>query len=171
MKRFRITSSLFICASVLVLAACGGADETTAGSAPAASSTVAAPAATPAASTPADSAAGGTSDKDLCESANQAGEKMKKDFIAAFQAAGGGELPPAAELKKILTDMNDELSTLASSGAEDSKVVAALEKFGSEATKAAKSSDPATAADNPEFEKAGSDITAACKSAGVQVNF
>jgi hypothetical protein len=170
-KLFRVTSSLFICASVLALAACGGADETKAGSAPAASSTVAAPAATPTSSTPADSAAGGTSDQDLCESAHEAGEKMKKDFIAAFQASGGGELPPVAELKKILTDLNDELSGLASAGAEDSEVVAALEKFGSEAAKAAKASDPATAADNPAFEKAGSDITAACKSAGVKVNF
>jgi hypothetical protein len=170
-KPFRIASSLFLSACVLALAACGGADETTAGSAPAASATTAASAAAPTSAAPADSAGGGTSDKELCESANKAGEKMKKDFIAAFQASGGGELPPAAELKKVLTELNDELSALAKSGAEDSKVVAALKTFGVEAAKAAKASDPATAADNPKFEKAGSDITAACKAAGVTVNF
>jgi hypothetical protein len=40
--------------------------------------------------------------------------------------------------------------------------------FGAEAAEAA---DPAGAADNPAFQKAGAAITAACKPTGINVNF
>ena len=164
MKRIFATSSLLICVSVLPLTACGGKDDTstTAGSAPAAS----APA--PASASPAGGdTAGGANDKKLCESVRSAGEKMKSSLITALQA---GEEPSPAVFKKILTDLDKEVTSLAEAGG-DSEVGAALQKLGSEAAKAAKASDPAEAADNPEFEKAGTEITAACKSAGVDVNF
>ena len=160
-KRILATSSLLICVSVLPLTACGGKDDTstTAGSAPAAS--------VPAASPAGGDTAGGANDKKLCESVRTAGEKMKSSLITALQS---GEEPSPAVFKKILTDLDKEVTSLAEAGG-DSEVGAALQKLGSEAAKAAKASDPAEAADNPEFEKAGTEITAACKSAGVDVNF
>ncbi|NBE80219.1 hypothetical protein [Micromonospora rubida] len=155
----------------MALTACGGEEETptTAGSTPSAS-TVPSSAAASASSVPSSSAAtdakGGTSDKKLCESAKKAGNDMKAQFVAAMQS---GDPSPAA-FKKILTDLDEKLTTLASTGG-DSKVAAALKQFGVEASKAAAAADPADAADNPAFEKAGADITAACKAAGVNVNF
>ncbi|SIM66257.1 hypothetical protein [Micromonospora cremea] len=62
------------------------------------------------------------------------------------------------------------MTEVASTGG-DSKVPAALREFGVLASKAAAEPDPAAAADNPAFEKAGADITAACKAVGVSVNF
>jgi hypothetical protein len=164
-KHFRITSALFV-ASVFALAACGSEDDTTAsGSAPTASA-AAAPSAAPPSSAAADTA-GGSRDKEICESVKKAGEDMKSSLITALQSGGA---PSPAVFKKILTDLDKEVSSLAESGG-DSEVSAALKKFGAEAAKAAKAQDPAEAADNPDFEKAGADITAACKSSGVDVNF
>jgi hypothetical protein len=168
-KPFRTTFSLLICAAMLTLAACGGEDDTktTAGSTPAASSAPAAPSAEPASSAAADTSGGGTSDKEICESVKKAGEDMKSSLVAAFQS---GEEPSPAVFKKILTDLDKEVTSLAEAGG-DSKVTAALKKFGTEAAKAAKAADPASAADNSAFEKAGADITAACKASGINVNF
>ncbi|MEO3748552.1 hypothetical protein [Plantactinospora sp. B5E13] len=158
-----------ICASLITLSACGGEEpENTAGSTP--STSAAAPSASaPASSAPASAPAGAaTGDKELCESVKKAGEEMMDAFVAAFTS---GNEPDSAELKKVLTDLSKELETLAASGGADSKVVAALKGFGAEASKAASAADPMTAAENPAFEKAGSEITAACKTAGVTVNF
>lgn len=169
MKPFRVTSAALICASLLTLTACGGEDTaTTAGSAP---SATAAPASAAASSAPSSSAAagttGGTSDKKLCESAKKAGEDMKAKLIAAMRS---GEVPSTAEFKKILIDLGEELTTLASAGG-DSKVATAMKQIGAEASKAAATADPATAANNAAFEKAGTDLATACKAAGVNVNF
>ncbi|MGW1062821.1 hypothetical protein [Micromonospora rubida] len=106
------------------------------------------------------------SDKKLCESAKKAGDDMKAQFVAAMQSGD----PSPAVFKKILTDLDEKLTTLAATGS-DGKVATALKQFGVEASKAAAAADPADAADNPAFEKAGADITAACKAAGVSVNF
>jgi hypothetical protein len=169
-KHFRVNSALLICASVLALAACGGADKdstTGAGSAPTATSTAAAPSAAPATSAATD-AAGGSSDKEICASIKKAGEDMKASLIESLKS---GAEPTPAVFKKILTEMNDELTSLAEAGGSDSKVTAALKTFGAETAKAAKAADPAAAADNPAYEKAGADVTAACKPTGINVNF
>lgn len=107
------------------------------------------------------------SDKELCESANKAGRDMKDALMAILKS---GKEPSAADYKKILTDLNEQLTTLASAGG-DTEVATALKQFGAEAAKAAAAADPENAVDNPAFEKAGSDITTACKAAGVDVNF
>lgn len=148
----------------MALAACGGEDAATpAGSAPSAS---VAPSSA-ASSAPAPSAAaGGKSDKELCESAKVVGDDMKAALIAAMQSGD----PSPAVFKQILTDLDQKMTSLVSAGS-DSKVATAIKQFGAEASKAAAAADPATAADNPAFEKAGADITAACKTAGVSVNF
>jgi hypothetical protein len=108
------------------------------------------------------------SDKKLCQSAKQASDEMREDLVAAVSS---GSEPSPALFQKILSGLQNEVTRVATTGATDSKVVAALERFGAEAGKAANAADPATAADNPAFEKAGASLTAACKSAGVNVNF
>lgn len=107
------------------------------------------------------------SDKKLCEAAKKAGDEMKAEFVAAVTS--GQEASPAV-FKQILTDLDKKVTTVASAGG-DGKVATALKNFGVEASKAAASANPAEAADNPAFEKAGADITAACKAAGVSVVF
>ncbi|GAA2216648.1 hypothetical protein ACFY2R_05495 [Micromonospora olivasterospora] len=106
------------------------------------------------------------SDKDLCESAKKASDEMKTKLVAAVQA--GKESDPAM-FKEILTGLEQKFTTAVSSGG-DSKVATAMKQFATEAGKAASAADPATAADNPAFEKAGADLTAARKTAGVTVN-
>lgn len=170
-NRFRVSSSLLSLAALLALTACGGENTTTTGGSAPAATPASAPASPAPATSAAEDTAGGKSDKELCESANKIGEEMKTAFVAAFQSAGTGGVPAPAELKKILTDWDTKMTDLAAAGSQDSKVVAAIQKFGSEAAKAAKAADPATAADNPGFEKAGADITAACKAAGATVKF
>lgn len=163
-KRFRVTATALICASLITLSACGGEEpENSAGSTP--STSAAATSAAPATSAPAGAATG---DKDLCESVKKAGKEMKDAFVAAFTS---GEEPDAAALKKILTDLSKELETVAASGAADSKVTAAVKAFGAEASKAASAADPLTASEDPAFEKTGSEITAACKAVGVDAGF
>jgi hypothetical protein len=162
-KRFRVTSAGLICASLMALAACGGEDAaTTAGSTPTATTAAASPSA---AAPTATAAAGGTSDKELCESANQAGEDMKTSLIAALAT---GDSPTPAVFKKILTDLNEDMSTLAKSGG-DSKVVTALDKVSAAAAKASAATDPATAAEDPAFEKAFTELATACKPTGVKI--
>ncbi|MEU5906908.1 hypothetical protein [Micromonospora sp. NPDC047527] len=104
------------------------------------------------------------SDKDLCESAKKASDEMKAELV---KVATAGE-PSAADFKKILLELEQKVTTVATAGG-DSKLAAALRQFGAEASKAAAAADPAEAADNPAFEKAGKGITDACKAAGVSV--
>lgn len=150
----------------MTLAACGTEDSaTTAGSAP--SAVASSPAAAAVSSSPAPAATGATSDKELCESAKKAGQDMKAAFVAALQS---GEEPTPATFKKILNDLDEKLTTVAAAGG-DTKVVAALKQISAEAAKAAKAADPAAAADNPAFAKAGKDLSAACKAVGVNATF
>ncbi|HEX5597255.1 MAG TPA: hypothetical protein VFX61_14750 [Micromonosporaceae bacterium] len=107
------------------------------------------------------------SDKELCESAKKAGDDMKAELIAIMKS---GKEPSTADYKKILTDVVDKLNTLASAGG-DSKVATSIKQLHAEAAKVAAAADPEKAADNPAFEKAGADLTAACKAVGVNANF
>ncbi|GIJ81207.1 hypothetical protein Xph01_56390 [Micromonospora phaseoli] len=107
-------------------------------------------------------------DKKLCESAKEASKEMRDALVEAIQA---GDEPSPALFKEVFAGLEEKLVTLAATGTGDSKVVAALGKFSTEAGRAAAAADPATAADNPAFEKAGADLTAACKKAGVSVTF
>jgi hypothetical protein len=168
-KLLRITSTALLSVTLMSLAACGDDAAPTAAPTPA---VTAAPttAATSAAASAAPSAVGtasGSADRTLCASANKAGEAMKDSFVAAIQA---GEQPTPAVLKKILLDFSDTVTT-AAAAAGDSKVAAAVKQMAAQASKAAAAPNPIEAADNPVFVKAGSDLTAACKAAGVSVNF
>lgn len=153
---------MLILAVTTALAACGDSDKaTTAGSTtPAATSAVA----TSAAATPASSPAGGAAtDKQLCEAVKKASDEMRAEMVKVVTT---GE-PSAADFKKILTGLEQKVTAVAATG--DGKLADAVRTFGAEAAKAAAAADPATAADNPVFEKAGKDVSAACKANGVNV--
>ncbi|SCL16605.1 hypothetical protein GA0070616_1062 [Micromonospora nigra] len=168
MIKLRVLPAVFACVSLLTLSACGGEDEsTTAGSTPSGAATSAA-AESPSAA-PATSAAVETvTDKKLCESAEKASADLRASFIKVMSS---GEEPSPADFQKLYDELEKEMSAVAASGGADSEVAAALTAFGAEAGKAAAAADPAATADNPAFEKAGTDITAACKKVGVSVNF
>ncbi|WP_030490981.1 hypothetical protein [Micromonospora chokoriensis] len=166
MKTSRLASALLILAATTALAACGDSDKaTTAGSTTptptsAAPSSVATSAAAPPASSP---AAGAASDKQLCEAAKKASDEMRVELV---KVATTGEAS-AADYQKILSGLDKKVAEVAATG--DGKLAAALRKFGAEAAKAAAAADPATAADNPAFEKAGKEISTACKAVGVNL--
>ncbi|WDZ84859.1 hypothetical protein [Micromonospora cathayae] len=164
----RVTSAVVLSAALSTLAACGGEDTTdSAGSGSTTSSVPSATAGTASSAPSASTAAPGASDRDLCESVKKAGDEMRAELVKAMTA--GGE-PTAATFREILTGLEKKVTDVAATGG-DGAVAAALKQFGAEAAKAAAATDPAAAADNPAFEKAGADITAACKAAGVDVNF
>ncbi|MFE9190048.1 hypothetical protein ACFYL6_10595 [Micromonospora sp. NPDC007208] len=156
---------MLILAVTTALAACGDSDKaTTAGPATPAATSAAPSAVATSAATPASSpAAGAASDKELCESAKKASDEMKAELVKV--AMTGQDSP--ADYQKILSDLDKKIVAVASTG--DGKVATALRAFGAEAAKAAAAADPATAADNPAFEKAGKDISDACKAAGFKL--
>ncbi|WP_328654590.1 hypothetical protein OG598_12610 [Micromonospora sp. NBC_00330] len=163
MKSSRLASAMLILAVSTALAACGDADKaTTAGSTtPAPTSAAPSAVATSAAATPASSpAAGAASDKQLCEAAKKVSDEMKAELVKV--ATAGQDSP--ADYQKILSDLDKKMVAVAATG--DGKLAAALRAFGAEAAKAAAAADPATAADNPAFEKAGNNLSAVCKAAG-----
>ncbi|MFC5925028.1 hypothetical protein [Micromonospora vulcania] len=107
------------------------------------------------------------SDKELCESAKKANDEMRAALVEA--AKSSAEMTPA-DFKKILLELDQKVTAVASTGG-DGKLAAALREFGVLSAKAAAAADPAAAADNPAYLKAGADITAACKAVGVNVIF
>ncbi|MET0424442.1 MAG: hypothetical protein ABW046_11225 [Actinoplanes sp.] len=158
----RIASAVFLGASLLTLTACGGEDTPAGTPAAAPATTSAAPVAESTAT-----AASAAGDKDLCQAANKADKAMKAELIKAMQAADG-DMDPAA-YKKVLSGIADELNAAAASG--DSPVAAAMKKFADQSSTAAAAADPETALADPAFEQSGKDLTAACKAAGVTVNY
>lgn len=165
--RTRITSAVLFTAAVLSLSACGDDDKSEAGAST--TSSVAATAAsgppTPAAEATTAAAAGGAGDKKVCEDANKAGEAMKDALV---KAVSGGDLA-AADAKKMLTDFAAQMTTAV--GAETGPAATQAKKLADVAAKTAAATDPFAAMEDPSFEQAGTDLTAACKTAGVKVNF
>nr|WP_230416097.1 hypothetical protein [Micromonospora tarapacensis] len=158
------------CASLLAITACSGDEgSTTAESSPSATAPTAPASAAPDTAPPSTaSAADVVGDKKLCQAAKKASDEMKAALVEALQS--GGDPSPAA-FKEALAGLEEKLVMLAATGSGDSRVAATLGKFSTEAGRAAAAADPATAADNPVFEKAGAELTAACKKAGVSVTF
>ncbi|MBM2621944.1 hypothetical protein JIG36_41230 [Actinoplanes sp. LDG1-06] len=161
----RTTFAALVGASLMSLAACSGDDTSTASSTP-----TTATSAQPAAETTTEAVApagDAPADKDVCEAAGKADKAMKAELIEALKASNGE--PTAADYKKVLTGLATQLTTAV--GSSETEVGKAVKAFVADATEAANAADPVTAADNPEFTKAGSDLTAACKTAGVTVNY
>ncbi|MET8357416.1 hypothetical protein [Micromonospora sp. NPDC005171] len=164
MKPSRLASAMLILAVTTALAACGDGDKaTTAGSTtPAPTSAAPSAVATSAAATPSP-AAGTATDKQLCEAVKKASDEMRAEMVKVVTTGDAS----AADFKKILTGLEVKVTTVASTG--DGKLAEALRTFGAEAAKAAAAADPATAADNPAFEKAGKDVSAVCKANGINI--
>ena len=155
----------------MALAACGEETGTTAGTAPSATAPSAtAPSPTPVLPSP--SAAVPTtatvSDKKLCETAKKASADMKGALTNALKS---GEAPSPALFGKVLSGLEKKMNTAAATGDPASPVTAALTAFGAQAGEAAKAADPAAAAANPAFEKAGTTLSSARRKAGVAVTF
>lgn len=157
MTRNRICAAVLAGAFLMSATACGSDDDTTpaaAGNAPAA--TTAAPAATtPAAAAP--------SDKELCETAQKADKEMRQKLV---ETLGSGKEPEPSFYGNLYTEMADRMKNTG-----DGAVADAMNEFAAGLDKAAAAKDPGEAGDNPAVEKAGEKITAACKAAGVPVNF
>ncbi|WP_203823458.1 hypothetical protein [Actinoplanes palleronii] len=177
MMRTRITSAVLFTAAMLSLAACSDDDKTEAGAATPTSAAAIAPSAAPSSAPVLDpesnpdaggNQAAGVADKELCTATNTAGEAMKK-AIVTLMSANSGTIAPA-DAKAILADFNKQVTTALGS-VVTSKVAVSAKAVADEAAKAAAAADPITAAAEPGFEKAGTDFTAACKAAGVAVNF
>jgi hypothetical protein len=158
----RATSAALISACLVTLSACGE-ESTTAGTPPTTAGSVAAPAVTSVAPSAATGTATGGDDRAVCQAADKAGKDLKEAFVTAMTS---GKTPSNAQLKTILTGFGSSLTTVTASAA-DSTVVAAAKQVAEQATKAAAAADPAEAAATPAFEKASTDLAAACKAIGV----
>ncbi|MEV6814660.1 hypothetical protein [Micromonospora sp. NPDC051296] len=93
---------------------------------------------------------------------------MRETLLAALTS---GAEPSPALFKETFTGLEKALTTVAATAGSDSKVVGALGQFSAEAARAAAAADPGAAADNPDFLKAGQDLSAACKKVGVNATF
>jgi hypothetical protein len=154
--------------SLMSLTACAGDDATNASTAPAAT-TAAAPVTSTEAAAPAGDA---PDDKTICNAANKADKAMKAELISAMQKTQG-ELDGAG-YQKILVGLATQLTTAA--GSSETEVGTAVKTFAAKATEAGDNAakaaaSPESALDSPGFEKSGTDLTAACKAAGVTVNY
>ncbi|GAA2524183.1 hypothetical protein [Winogradskya humida] len=154
MHRTRVLTLALAVTSALALAACGDKDATTAA---------------PAASTPASTAAASTvaSDKHLCASVQKIGDDLKDDLVKMSNDSAD---PKPGTFTTILNGLSDKVTAEAFS-AGDSAVALAARQLAAEAANAAKDPDPVAAAGSAGFEKAGNDLTAACKTVGVTVYF
>ncbi|MGN9808847.1 hypothetical protein ACTMSW_05740 [Micromonospora sp. BQ11] len=176
MNRSRFLPVILTCVSLMALAACGAEQTgTTTGAAPSATAQSAiAPSAAAPSPTPASPSAAAVpttatvSDKKLCETAKRASADMKETLTDALKS---GEALSPALFGKVLSGLEKKMTTAATTGDPASPVTAALNAFGAEAGEAAKAADPATAAANPAFEKAGTALSTACRKAGVAVTF
>jgi len=91
-----------------------------------------------------------------------------KDAALGLIQKTGGEIP-AAEAKKMLTDLAADLT--AAAGSSTTKASTTVKLIASQMTTAAGAADPITAGDTPEATKAGKEFNAACKAAGVTTHF
>ena len=175
MDHVRLSTVVLTCVSVLALAACSAAEPatpaapSTSATAGAASSVSPSTAASPATTDPAANptgAANPAADKRLCTAAKKIAEKTKVDVMKA--AMSGGDPNPA--IKKAYTEMATELAK-ATAGIPGSEAVTALGAFGAAAGRVATAPDMDAAASGPEFQKTSAMANAACKKAGVDINF
>ncbi|MEU4560218.1 hypothetical protein AB0F72_17700 [Actinoplanes sp. NPDC023936] len=162
MIAIRVASAVLAGVSMMSLAACG--EETETAAATATTTATASAAATEAA---ASAAPARNADTVTCEQAERAVKSFKNALLSLAQS-GVTEISPT-DAKAMLIDLADDL-TKASEGASD-EVAAALKANIDAALKASNDKDPATAIDSPETAKAGKDLNALCKAAGVETTF
>ncbi|MEU4688947.1 hypothetical protein [Actinoplanes sp. NPDC023714] len=177
MMRFRFVPAVVLCVCAAALAACGEEPSSPAPASSAAPASTAAPAAgaAPASSAASDAgpdAAGGAAgtiaeDKALCRELNTAAKDLRTGITEAQQDGGGVK---AADAKRTFTAFTRTV-TEAVASAPDSAVVAAAAAIADELGAAAAAADPIGTAADSDFAKLGNDLTAACKTAGVEIMF
>ncbi len=157
MQRARLFFASLTVVSALAAAGCsdGGAEPD------------AAPAPVPSSGAAVPSAAAPVSEVTLCRSVQQIGDELKDDLI---ELSNSGDEPTPARFKVILEKLESKVSA-AAAPANDGAVATAAKALGAEAGRAARDADPAAVVSGAGFEKAGNDLTAACKTAGVNVLF
>lgn len=172
MDHARLSTVVLTCVSVLALTACSKAEPvptaappTSASAAPSASAADS-PATTGPASTGPAAAGDPAADKKLCTAAKKIATTTKTDVMKA--AMSGGDPNPA--IKKAYTEMATGLAK-ATADSPASEAVTALGAFGAAAGRVATAPDMDAAASGPEFQKTSAMANAACKKAGVDINF
>jgi hypothetical protein len=160
--------------ALLTLTACGGGESTEPTAAPTSGTPAAsAPAPTsgsPATSAPAASApaAGQTrTDKQLCQQITMEYQMIQQRIVK--EAAGGDPSPALA--KKLLTDLEKQMTAVVSGAAPGSTVAPAITEMAGHVGKLAAAADPAAADDDPAAEKAAKALNTACTKAGAPTNF
>ncbi|MEU8241058.1 hypothetical protein AB0C07_22670 [Actinoplanes missouriensis] len=164
MIAIRVASAVLAGVSLMTLAACGDDSEP---AAPAATTATTPSATTVTADAAASAAPARNADTVTCEQAERAVKSFKNAILTLAQS-GVTELSPV-DAKAMLTDFADDL-TKASEGAGP-EMTAALKANIDAALTAAKDKDPGTALDSPETAKAGKELNALCKAAGVETTF
>jgi hypothetical protein len=163
MNAIRLASAVLAGVSLMTLTACGDATDT---AAPAATTATVPAATTPAVEATTAPPAEAKADKEVCEDAHKAAESLKKATVVL--ARSGTEIS-AADAKAMLTDFANSLAKATEGG--DPKLTAAVRANVDAALAAAAAPDPMTSADTPEAAKAGKDLNALCKAAGVKTAF
>ncbi|WP_067499581.1 hypothetical protein [Actinoplanes sp. TFC3] len=155
MQLIRVSPVVLALASMVLLGACSDSPSTS--SAPPA----------PATATGASPAPNRAGDAKLCSAVQKIGQDLKDELVGISQS---GKEPTRDLFTGILQKMAEKV-TAEAFAAGDSAVAVAARQLGEQASQAAKEQDPVAAASSPGFEKAGSDLTAACQAAGVAVTF
>jgi hypothetical protein len=106
-------------------------------------------------------------DRTLCKQARKA-VNAQKDAVLHLTAETRGNLSPG-DFKVIMFDLSEQLT--AAAGTVDSEVAKAMKAMAKQSRKAGAATDPVSAAEKPAFAEAGTELTAACRKAGVKVTF
>ncbi|MBB2947571.1 hypothetical protein FB565_007342 [Actinoplanes lutulentus] len=162
MTRFRFLPAALFCACLSVLAACSSspAEPTAAAASSAGASSAGASPAGAAVTTV-------VADKALCKTLNTAATALRTGITEAQQEGGGVK---AADAKRTFIKFHTTV-TEALAFAETSDVSTAAKAIADELDKAAKATDPISSAADSNFARLGTDLTEACKTAGVTVMF
>ncbi|MBB4740452.1 hypothetical protein BJY16_003911 [Actinoplanes octamycinicus] len=160
MRASRIVPAALLLACLTGLAGCDSDADTTTGAAPAGSG-AAAPAGSAAPAAP----AGG--DKELCTTLNKAASAMKGGISDAQQADGSVAAKDAkAAFAKFHKAVDEALGA-----AGTTEVTTAARAVADEIAKAAQAEDPIGAAADAGFAELSENLTSACQTAGVKINF
>jgi hypothetical protein len=164
--RSRFLPAVVLCACLSALAACS--DSASPSSTTATSTTASSADGSPAAGGAASGAgAASVGDKALCRTLNTAAKDLRAGIADAQQADGSVK---ATDAKNTFTKFHTTVTeTIAA--AEITEVTAAAKAIADELGTAAKAADPISTAADSDFAKLGEDLTAACKTAGVEVMF
>ncbi|WIM98681.1 hypothetical protein ACTOB_002288 [Actinoplanes oblitus] len=154
MTRSRILPAALVLALLTGLAGCDGDADPATGAAPAAGS-------------PAPAAGAAVGDKELCTTLNKAASAMKGGISDAQKPDGSVAAKDAREAFTRFHKAAAEALALAGS----TEVSTAARAVTDEIAKAAQAADPIGAASGAGFGELSENLTSACETAGVKINF